>query len=335
MWRDNIEILEQRNVNFLLIHGAIGDMISSLPPLVFARKNHAIELNMNVWVARYQVELVRHLIGMNGINIYPLDEFKLKTDEKDKVGLGSMNGLKPPIITRNRFNLVDYAYATLLDTQCEEDWQRCYPHRAPLGDRVLDNPYIVFPTGATNQPSVMKPELLGGLIEWAVENGYTPVLVGKSSTDVVMMDKGKPHKLTITDMTNDLPKSLLDRCIDMRNQTSLMELRDLCGHAEAVVGIDGGTLHLAGTTEVPIVYGCTRVSPRHRPIVRHNKKNWRLIHVEPRDLECSGCQSRWNLLYNHDFSKCIYNDAACTDKLHVEDFITALENLGVLALKRR
>lgn len=327
MWRDNVELLEQQNINFLITHGAIGDMVSSLPAIAYARKVHTKKLNLNVWVARYQVDLVRHLLGPNGINVLPLDEFKVTSTDKTLIGPGSMNGLNPPIVTRNRFNMVDYAYATLLDVQCEADWQRCYPHKACLGKRVIHRPYVVIPTGATNAPSVVRPDLLQRLIEWVLDNKWLPVLVGKGTSDVVMYKKDEPHKLTITDKTDDLPKKLLAKCKDARDKTTLMELRDLCGHAEVVIGIDGGTLHLAGTTEVPIVYGCTRVDPKHRPIIRHNERNWRLKHVTPRDLTCSGCQSHWNLLYQHDFSTCRYGDAACAEQLHADDFIKAAEQL--------
>jgi hypothetical protein len=47
-------------------------------------------------------------------------------------------------------------------------------------------------------------------------------------------------------------------CIDLREKTTLLELRDVLGHAAAVVGVDGGTLHLAGTTDVPIVFARAR-----------------------------------------------------------------------------
>jgi hypothetical protein len=130
-------------------------------------------------------------------------------------------------------------------------------------------------------------------------------------------------------MVDDLPPKLREWCVDKRDQTTLMELRDWCGHARAVIGVDGGTLHLAGTTEVPIIYGCTRVSPRHRGIVRMDVRNWRLIHIEPRNLECAGCQSNWTLMFGHNFAKCAYGDNLCVEQLHIDDFVDAMQELGV------
>jgi ADP-heptose:LPS heptosyltransferase len=121
---------------------------------------------------------------------------------------------------------------------------------------------------------------------------------------------------------------LYKQCIDMRNKTDdLLTLREWLGHAAAVVGIDGGTLHLAATTEVPIVYGCTRVEPFHRSIVRNDEYNWRLLHVTPRDLECAGCQSKMFFMFKHNFANCVYGDNKCTTALRGEDFIEALEEL--------
>ena len=252
MWRNNTEICQDRNINFLLVHGALGDMIASLPAVCHARRTHTMALGLNLWVARYQVELVKHLIGGPGLRIKPLDEFKIKSNDPLDEGPGSINGLKPPIVTRNRFDMVDYAYATLLDMQPDNDTQRTYPHWAPLGPRPYDDPYIVLPVGATNQPNTFQPHLMKGLIEWCLEHNYKPVLTGKYSTDVVMMDKDKPKKLTITDKVYLLDPALKEKCLDLRDKTDLMQLRDWCGHAAAVVGIDGGTIHLAGTTTAPI-----------------------------------------------------------------------------------
>jgi len=328
-WRDNIELTYDKNINLLLTHGALGDMISSLPAAMWARRSHSLDLLITVWVPKHAVDLVGHLIGGTGIRIKPLDEFSLRSTDPDDAGPGVMNGVKGNYVTRNRFDMVDYAFATMLDMQPDFIDQRNYPHWAPLGEKPLDEPYVVIPVGATNEPSMFHPEIMAPIIEWLVANGYKPVLTGKSTTSVVMLDKGKPIPLEIKDEVAGLPQDIRGECLDLRDKTTLLEMRDWCGHAAAVVGIDGGTLHLAGTTEVPIVYGCTRVSPRHRSITRNNERNWNLVHVEPRELECSGCQSNWNLLFQHDFSKCMYKDSACTHKLHPEDFILAMQNLGL------
>jgi ADP-heptose:LPS heptosyltransferase len=105
-----------------------------------------------------------------------------------------------------------------------------------------------------------------------------------------------------------------------------MQARDVCGHAEAVVGVDGGIIHLAATTDVPVIYAMTTTHPRHRMIARNGDPWHKIRYVTPRNLECAGCQSNWVLTY-FDFTKCAYGDNQCTYMLHADDFIAGLKDL--------
>lgn len=104
-------------------------------------------------------------------------------------------------------------------------------------------------------------------------------------------------------------------------------LGDLLGHAEAVVGVDGGTLHLAGTTDTNIIYAMGTTHPKHRYIARNGNPHHKIRYVVPRDLECIGCQSNILLQFHHDFRNCIYKDDECMDHLHPDDFINGLKEL--------
>lgn len=317
-------------INFVLSHGAIGDVISSLPAICWARKMHSAELKMTAWVAEYQVDLVRHLIGGPLLEVLPLSKWNAmcRAGKGEYAGSNVVNYAVKNQITRNRFDMVDYAFATLLDRQPDEVHERNYPHWAPLGERKIAPDYVVVPVGATNELSTFRAKILAPVLQWLIARGLKPVLTGKRGrTGVVMLQEGKPMPLTVHDNVHDLDPELLAQCEDLRDKTNLMELRDLCGHAALVLGVDGGTLHLAGTTEVPIVYACTRVDPRHRSITRNDEVNWNVVHVTPRELACAGCQSNWTLMFGHDFVNCAYGDAACTHQLHPDDFITAADIL--------
>lgn len=330
MYRDGIELRTEDHINFVLSHGALGDAISSLPAVIWARKNHALDMTMAAWVAPYQVDLFRHICGGPGLDFQPLDKLveALKSGDDKYAGVCTVNYAIKDTITRNRHDMVEYAFAALIDRQVDSVEEKCYPHWAPLGPRVLEMDYAVVPVGATNRASTFQVSVMAPYLEWLLAQGITPVLTGKrGETGVTMLAAGKPIKLLIHDKVHELPEALLAKCIDMRDKTTLLELRDLCGHAKIVAGVDGGTLHLAGTTDVPIVYGCTRVDPRHRGIVRHGEHNWNLIHVVPRDLECAGCQSNWTLLFKFDFSGCGYKDFKCTESLQAADFIEATDIL--------
>ena len=330
MYRSGTPLRTEDRVNFVLSHGAIGDMISSLPAICWARKMQSADLKMAVWVAEYQVELVRHLIGGPHLEVLPLSQWNAmcKAGQGEYAGANVVNYAIKNTITRNRFDMVDYSFACLLDRQPDGDTERNYPYWAPLGEKKIDGDYAVIPVGATNPLSTFHAKIMAPVLEWLLAQGIKPVLTGKRGrTNVVMLQQGKAMPLVIHDKVGDLDPALLARCEDLRDRTDLLALRDLCGHAKVVLGIDGGTLHLAGTTEAPIVYGCTRVDPRHRSITRHDERNWNAIHVVPRDLECAGCQSNWTLMFGHDFATCAYEDAKCTEQLHPDDFIQAADIL--------
>lgn len=331
MYRDGIEIRTEDGINFILAHCALGDGISSLPAIVWARKNHTFDIRMTVWGPTHMLPLFEHLIGGPGLNFAPLDEFKMVREKGDERYAGAcvINAVHHNHVTRNRYDLVDFAFATMIDRQVDSVAEKCYPHWAPLGPRPYDEPYVVLPVGATNEASVFHPKVLTPVLEWLLAVGYQPVLTGAKNIHVHTMEKGKPELLVVRDRVDAVPRELVEQCTDLREKTDLLQLRDWLGHANAVVGIDGGTLHLAGTTDVPIVYGCTRVDARHRPIVRHNELNWNLVHVKPRDLECAGCQSNWTLVFQHNFANCAYKDFKCVEQLHADDFIAAMRQLGL------
>lgn len=329
MYRDGIPLRTEDHVNFILSHSALGDMISSLPAIIYARKTNTLDIGMTVWLPEHQIPLVEHLIGGVGLRFMPLHTFKQKVDagSADLAGPGVINAVFHNTMTRNKIDMVDFAHLTLLDRMPMNDAERCYPHWAPLGPCPVNAPYVVIPVGATSGTRDFLPPVLEPILRWLVENGYLPVILGKSETNVKVVGSDVPLK--VTDHFDQLPEDLREVCLDMRDKTTLLEARDWCGHARAVVGLDGGTLHLAGTTDVPIVYGITHVLPEHRPIVRYNERNWELRHVTPRNLACAGCQSRWTLMFKHDFRNCAYGDFKCVSALHPDDFIDALKHFGL------
>lgn len=337
MYRDGIELRTEDRVSFVLSHCALGDGICSLPPIRWARSMHGPELDMQVWCPEHVHPLFSHLIGTPGLRFRPLHDLKdvLKRHKRgdeikdeDAPGACVVNYSIKDTITRNKMDMVRFAYATMLDREPDSAEEMNYPS-APLGPRPpIIVPYVVLPVGATNDSTLFHPKTLNPLIEWLLTKGYLPVLTGSKDSKVHALEKGKPILLVVRDRADELDKALYDRCLDLRNKTTLMELRDLIGHSVAVAGVDGGTLHLAGTTDVPIVYGCTRVAARHRPIYRHSQENWRLKHVEPHDLECAGCQSNWTLMFKYNFANCAYGDHKCAE-LRAEDFINGLTELGL------
>jgi ADP-heptose:LPS heptosyltransferase len=331
VYRNNIQLLEFETMNFVLNQGALGDVITSLPAIIAARVQYADEMKLKVWAPSWQKELLEHLLAPYGeFELLDFEKFPMKALDRQVEGFGSVaiNQFAFNTHTRNRVHMVDFAFGCLLDSQPEDMQERSYPTAAKLGDRDLRTThkgYIVFPVGATSDNKLFRASVMVPIMRWAVEHNYLPVIVGTKTSHTKVEAQGAIVPIVMRDEANSIPAELY---MDLREQTTLLELRDLCGYASAVVGVDGGTLHLAGTTDTNIVYGLTTTHPRHRFIAREGNAEHKIRYIVPRDLECAGCQSNWRMS-RQDFRFCAYGDNLCTEKLHPEDFINALKELGL------
>lgn len=332
MFRDDVQLITDERVNFVLNHGALGDVIASLPAIIHARKTQPNELKMKVWAPSWQNDLVKHLLAPYGeFELLHMEDFPLGAVQRKEqdVGPTALNQAPFNTHTRNRVHMVDYSYNFLLDSAPENMEQRSYPTLAPLGRRVYPSQYLVFAVGAGSDNRLFRASVMAPIMQWAWDNGYQSVIVGTRTSFIGAESDGKMEPIVLRDEVDKLPPELLRVCQDLREKTTLLQLRDICGYARAVIGIDGGTLHLAGTTDTNIIYGMTTVLPKHRYIPRHGDPSYKIRYVGPRDLACAGCQSNWLLMFHHDFRHCMYGDNLCVDKMHPEDFINGLKELGL------
>jgi len=334
MYRDRKQILTHEVHHFVINHAALGDMISSLPALVFARKFYADTPEMHVWVPQWQHDLVAHLLAPYGkFVLKDLSTFPFKYEDRKDALAGEPISYNAPVFdqhTRCRVHMVDFAFNFLINARPENMEQRSYPTAAPLGERFNDLPkrYVVFPVGATSDNKLFRASVYGLIMQWCLDNGYAPVVTGTKTSHTHTKVDGALKPVVLREQTDMLPPEIFKCLIDLREKTTLLELRDVLGHAAAVVGVDGGTLHLAGTTDVPIVFASGTTLPKHRYIPRHGSQTFKARYVGPRDLACYGCQSNWPLLVHH-FTGCVYGDNACMSLLHPEDFINGLKELGL------
>lgn len=329
MFRDNAQLLTSEIHNFVLNHGALGDVICSLPAIIQARAARPTAPEMRVWCPGHQQDLLRCLLAPYGkFEVRDIAAFPMKRVEREgwDGGAVSINQMAFNTHTRNRVHMVDYAFGCLTDSRPESMLERSYPTAAPLGPRTVEGRYAVIPVGATSENKLFRASVMAPVLRWLQERGYAVVLVGTKVSRTFVEGDTKP--IPIIDQAALVPADVLERCVDLREKTTLLELRDVCGYASAVVGVDGGTLHLAGTTDAPIVYAMGTTLPKHRYIARRGDPSYHIRYLGPRDLECTGCQSNWTLT-SLDFRHCAYGDNACMEKLHPEDFINAMKELGL------
>ena len=99
------------------------------------------------------------------------------------------------------------------------------------------------------------------LCEELIKLGYTVVAVGKDSSETGFFNVQKP----VHEMGNNI--------INLMNQTTISETWHLINNAAVVITMDSGILHLAGTTETPILELGSPINPEFRRPYRKTSKH--------------------------------------------------------------
>jgi ADP-heptose:LPS heptosyltransferase len=122
------------------------------------------------------------------------------------------------------------------------------------GKYVVIHPVNSWPNRTWSQDNWIK------LSEKLIELGYKVVAVGKDSSETGFFNVQKP----VHEMGNNI--------INLMNQTSISETWYLIGNSAAVITMDSGILHLAGTTYTNIIELGSPINPEfRRPRREHGK----------------------------------------------------------------
>jgi ADP-heptose:LPS heptosyltransferase len=173
---------------------------------------------------------------------------------------------------------------------------------------------VIISTYRDPQRTIIASEIKK-IAEYVYSKGLIPVYVGKTGA----MSIWKSH----------LAKSDFDYPgfgVDLRDKTSFLELASVMKKSRAVVGMDGGPIHIAFTTDVTVVCGFTTVSPSLRIPYRGIAKT---IAVIP-NIACNFCESDWSL-DTWNFNNCPrkLELPECVTKMTSSKFIEALEQLEI------
>jgi hypothetical protein len=174
----------------------------------------------------------------------------------------------------------------------------------------------IFLTTYRDITRAWKGEEIQKVADYVLSKGITPVFVGKRGAISIWKTLAK------TDFEfNGVGVDLIDK-------TTFKELYSVMNKAKVIFGIDSGPLHIAFSTNTPVVAGFTNVHPMYRVPFRGDA---RTESVFPKNVDCRFCQSNWNLDF-HNFTKCPrkLDEPECTENMKAEYFIEAFEKLGLL-----
>jgi ADP-heptose:LPS heptosyltransferase len=173
---------------------------------------------------------------------------------------------------------------------------------------------VVLVTSYRDVTRMWYAEYILEVAKWLQSKGLTPLFIGKTNMEQNVREAVIPK--------TSLPNDISEYGIDLRNKTTIPELASIFRQTRAICGLDSGPIHLAGTTDVPIICGYTSISPENRVPYRLQGKTYP---IAP-DIECIGCESRWRSnLWNYE--NCYHKHADCCKEMTADKFINILQSI--------
>lgn len=295
--------IPSRKVAVLVNNSAIGDTVCTLPAVLNLFKHDAL---YKVFSPPHFSDLYRFFLPEDVV-----EDFDANTQELHCSAIVRHTFVE--FITTLQTHLVDYSSMVLSDTILED---RSYPQVSPMGQELVDSDkYVVIATNHSSPLKRFRRELLYAATEYVQQQGCTPVWVGKKYQFNVYGDH-------VADITDD-GVEVLPGVVDLRDKTDVKELVGLCYNSAAVVGMDGGVIHVAGLTPAPIVCAYTHKAPRLLMPIRNNELGHKVFSVVPPPESCRFCMSS-KPLPAHSYTTCRREDIQCVENVQQEEFINAI-----------
>lgn len=283
-------------------HG-LGDEIARIPAILSLYKEG---LTPTIISRRSMIEIIQQFFPKEKVVTY--DEYKSRSDLNKILGISVENDSYPTSLSTH---LVDHGFMLLSDRLPENDLERSYP-RVTVKSWNASKPHVVICTDHTAPNRQFPSEYINPLCDWIISKGLLPVYLGGKAFDT-------QPTFTAKDLT---AKGRLD----LRGQTTLIDCLEIISTAKAVIGVDGGLIHLAGLTNTPIIAGYTSVDPKYRMPYRNGKLGDRLVPVIPdQNLNCKFCQNTKRFEWDHDYRTCFYDHFNCVKQLTPAKWAMALE----------
>jgi ADP-heptose:LPS heptosyltransferase len=313
-----------KTINILFQSGGVGDHIASLTAVDYILRRYPW-ITPLLWVPDFMKEISINLLPEHA-QVWAYSEMRGRYDPSKPTKSTLWDGHSSPI----KIHLLNYAFWKLVDEQPpieEMNYLRLKLDKIDIADeRPLRS--VVITTGFTADVREFPPSAVNEVARYVKSKDYTPIFLGQTST------KTGAHDTIRGKFREDIDFSLGVNLID---KTTLVEAGAIMASSAAVVGVDNGLMHVAGTTDVPIIGGFTTVRPEIRMPVRHNKLGWNFFPVVPDEsLSCRFCQQDTNFIYGHDYRNCLHRAKGpgfghminkCTKQMTPEKFIEKLEQV--------
>jgi hypothetical protein len=305
-------------MNFIFLNGGMGDYICWMKPIQWIA-SQATWIKGTVVVPTYFIELAKHwLADYPDFGIITYQDIKNIPNADDTPYRGPVV-LQQESLNATGAHLLTCGWVYFTNKEGPPEGWNSYP---ALNQKVLDElelppeakdlkpgKYAVITTGQTTPSRFVPGNYWNPIIKYVKERGLTPVFLGK---ETVITGNMKNIKTKFSSETN------YSEGLDLRDKTGLLQAASIMSRAAVVIGHDNGLLHLAGCTDVPIVFGYNLASPEHREPRRPVGRVYSVT-LSNKELACNFCQSRTNFVIGYNFQNCFYADNKCIDMLFEQD----------------
>jgi hypothetical protein len=261
--------LEPQRVVFIFIDGGLGDYINFMSSVLWAARENP-QITGHVTVNEPFRTIAEHILkDYPGFTAHTHDYLKTIYEKYDRV-LIHYPKKEQQLINATGAHLMDlgFKYYAQLDRPPKDygylpeiKFDTYFDFKTKWPD-LAGRPYAVFTPGATARARVIYGRYFNELVAYTLSRGLTPVFLGKK--DFAFNATGEGYSATFQD-DYDFSKG-----IDLTEKTTLLEAIQIMSKACFVLGLDNGLLHLAGTTNAPIIFGHNVATVEHREIRRRS-----------------------------------------------------------------
>ena len=302
---------------FMLNSLALGDVIAAVPTIKYMIDNYYTDPSTYMVVAK---EMFKPLFSF-----VPDKNFRSFEDNKANWGIppgwaiGAINqkiqaGTGIVRNTPKSIHLGQFAALKLVDKLLDKELLNYIPlPKVDITKFGIDfNKAVIIVSSYRDLTRMWKSDYILEVASWLRLMDKTPVFIGK--TDMNM----DTHLIPKTSLPNDVS----EYGVDLRNKTSILELASIMAESLAVIGLDSGPIHLAGTTSVPIICGYTSVDPIYRTPIRLKGITIPIA----ANIPCNHCESNWaGNFWNYE--ECFLSSNECCEHMTADKFINALKGV--------
>lgn len=312
-----------QHINIVFDSGGIGDCIARLVPILYIQKYHP-NIIVHLFVPDFFKEFAIRCINTKQVIVKSFSDLQKKPKILNKSGAMYAYAKFETRCNNLASHMVDHAFF-IMNFQPIDTNDKNYPKVNLEGisiDRFnLPERYAVLSTGYTSEVREFLPEHINKISTFLLEQGITPVYLGKGESH-----NGVGHVIKPV-FKEDIDFS---KGVNLINQTTLLESAKIIEKSKFLLGLDNGLHHIAGCVdEVPIVMGLTTVLKEHRMPYRKGVLGYNVYPVEAtkEELDCIACQSTKPFAYGHKFTTCYTKTKKCLEIVNADKYIVQIKKL--------